>query len=223
MSNVSPNRRPRVCRAGYHEHQFRGGVRLLHGCIRSHARLSVLLGVDVSSEAVTTGHHLPQLLQVRSWSLRHGVRTAWKCSQTGGCPGHRYVQRFYSETDNLKWNVVFLCAILPVKNPVLIGCVVGWSSEVWRFWEREKLLAATGNLLFVLSSNFGHTCFFVIIVLASALFRYNTHNTNIHGPGGIQNRSSSQRAVTGLRLTPREHRHQQWNSRPSTRGLVKYR
>jgi hypothetical protein len=151
------------------------------------------------------------------------VRTAWKCSQTGGCPGHRYVQRFYSETDNLKWNVVFLCAILPVKNPVLIGCVVGWSSEVWRFWEREKLLAATGNLLFVLSSNFGHTCFFVIIVLASALFRYNTHNTNIHGPGGIQNRSSSQRAVTGLRLTPREHRHQQWNSRPSTRGLVKYR
>jgi hypothetical protein len=38
---------------------------------------------------------------------------------------------------------------------------------------------------------------------------YNTHNTNVYVPGGIQTRNSGKRPATGPRLTPRDHRELQ--------------
>ena len=41
------------------------------------------------------------------------------------------------------------------------------------------------------------------------LFLYNTQQTNIHAPGGIQTRNSSKQLATSARLRPRGHRNRQ--------------
>ena len=49
-----------------------------------------------------------------------------------------------------------------------------------------------------------YPCLFVLTVLAFALV-YNTHNTNIHAPGGIRTRNPSKQEAAELRLRPLGH------------------
>lgn len=46
------------------------------------------LGFDVGAEAVTNGHHLPELREVCGGTVRVGVRAAELAGQT--CGGHFY-------------------------------------------------------------------------------------------------------------------------------------
>ena len=112
------------------------------------------------------------------------------------------------------WLTPLRSSFIPGNNPELSAQKTGWI--LGPIWTSVKNLAPTGILFsysLVRCSYFIRTSFFVLTVVYFVFlyFTYNTQQTNIHAPGGIQTRNPSKRpqtyaldrAATGIGSDPR--------------------